>query len=398
MSISRYDSPGSTIGSQGTGSVIRPLAAVALFCAIAVSSWGNYIDLVFGLTYVTAPIIFATFFLLMALVVNPNLWLDLFKDGNFFSVLFYLIVVASFSWSLDRTNWPNQIFWYTVCVAAYFCSRYVLVNRGYMWLFISIMFGVFSAAGSLGDLSQGFGDFQERKSIGDLNANFTAYVLAGSLYVVTVIARVFFSGFIGRLIFFVAAFVVLISVSWLGTRGAFLSCVLLVLWNYFSRFFSGRGVLLLACGVIFSILVILLGGFSLNDITGGIVPRSDDDFSGRVPTLAIAVDFVRDYWATGIGAGAFVAVNPLGIGAHNVLITLLLESGFFGLLLFLLFLYSIIYPGVRSKRGGEGSFVLGAFFSYLVPIAMTGHWELAPFSWVLLGFTYNVLRLVEVQR
>lgn len=284
MPSSRYDLPVSTIGSRGVDSVIRPLVAVALFCAIAVSSWGNYVDFVFGLTYVTTPIIFATFFLLMALVVNPKLWLNLFKDGNFFSVLFYLIVVASFSWSLDRTNWPNQIFWYTVCVATYFCSRYVLVDRGYMWLLVvSVMFGVFSAASSLGDLSQGFGDFQERKSIGDLNANFTAYVLAGSFFVVSVITRVFLAGFIGRLIFFVAAFVVLISVSWLGTRGAFLSCVLLILWGYFSRFFSGKSVLLLACGVIFSILVILLGGFSLNDLTGGIVPRSDDDFSGRVP-------------------------------------------------------------------------------------------------------------------
>lgn len=123
--------------------------------------------------------------------------------------------------------------------------------------------------------------------------------------------------------------------------------------------------------------------------------RGTGDLSGRLQIWPEAIRYITEYPLFGIGPGAFLDVGILQVGAHNLILTVLLDTGLLGLLTMSLFFTSLL-SFVRGSIGGDkGQFTITLFVLYFVPIAMSGHWEVSPFSWILLGFMYAFAKMLK---
>jgi O-antigen ligase len=265
-------------------------------------------------------------------------------------------------------------------------SRIALIGYG-------ALIGIVFAALLLGEQTNEWGVVSKRQSIKGLNNNFIAYVIVGSFYLYLLINKLkFFPKWMGYLVIPLASFV-FVKLLLLGTRGALVGFVALCVWLFIYKIFS-RNVIVVSIVIGFLGIMIFTSGYFESSIShlGSYSERDTGDLSGRVPTWAVARGYIYDYYLLGIGIGSFSLVNPNGMGAHNFFLTILLETGFIGFGAFLCFFVSLFLPALVKKPTENNKFVLGAFFVFWFPIAMTGHWELSPFSWLLLGVTFNILR------
>ena len=124
--------------------------------------------------------------------------------------------------------------------------------------------------------------------------------------------------------------------------------------------------------------------------------RGTGDLSNRGFIWVEAYSYILSNPVLGIGPGVFSEISELRAGAHNLFLTISLETGLVGMFLFggYLFLYFLgILRESRSNR--EGLLLLAMFSCFWFPIVSSGHWELAPFSWLLLGFFQ---RLTSIER
>lgn len=146
----------------------------------------------------------------------------------------------------------------------------------------------------------------------------------------------------------------------------------------------------------FALVVSLLFTFGLMEplLTSfeGLFQRNSGDLSGRLPTWHYARQLIEGHLFTGVGAGGFQFLNPMEIGAHNVFLVMLLDTGLIGFLMFLAFLVAGLWPALRPGAERYQRFVLGLFAAYFFPIAVSGHIEVSPFTWVLFGVTFTLLR------
>ena len=95
---------------------------------------------------------------------------------------------------------------------------------------------------------------------------------------------------------------------------------------------------------------------------------------------------IGEYPFLGIGPGSFVEVSMVGVGAHNFFFIILLETGFIGLFVMMGFFFSVFSHISSDTTRANYAFLLAMFSAYWFPIATSGHWESAPFSWLTLGF------------
>lgn len=83
-------------------------------------------------------------------------------------------------------------------------------------------------------------------------------------------------------------------------------------------------------------------------------------------------------------------ISERGVGAHNFFLTVTLDAGVIGLAVMLAFL-AIFLRFISRTTIGPRQLNLGALFVlYWIPIALSGHWELAQFSWVVVAYTIQV--------
>jgi O-antigen ligase len=233
----------------------------------------------------------------------------------------------------------------------------------------------------------------DRQSIEDVNANFTAYILAGTCYLGICFYKLRWSSRWFGYTLILLNILTFIKIDFLGTRGALISLVAIWTWLIFYRFVSRRMTILMIFAAFGACILFTLGVFDdlllyIDDLSN----RGTGDLSGRLPVWQFAKQLISENPVWGIGIGSFEAVNPFGIGAHNIFLTFMLEMGSVGLLLFMVFLYSLFFPARNNGMLSYRKFLLGAFFCFWLPIAVSGHWELAPFSWLLLGVTFNLMR------
>ena len=259
-------------------------------------------------------------------------------------------------------------------------------------------FGVLCGAGIAGLLVteqvSDFGEVIDRQSISGLNSNFTSYVLIGSLYLYVVMRKV---GVYPRWVKLLTIPLFLffgMKLHVLGTRGAVFGFYGVLAWMFLGRFMTRR---LLISMVGAALFIVFFVSFGFVDIVlvqlDALFGRSTGDLTGRLPLWSIAREFISNDILLGIGAGSFAGVNPRGIGAHNVFLTFFLDVGLIGLMLFLFFLLNLIFPALKAKAMPDCAYIVGGFIVFWLPISISGHWELAPFSWLLLGLVYNMLRL-----
>lgn len=111
--------------------------------------------------------------------------------------------------------------------------------------------------------------------------------------------------------------------------------------------------------------------------------KNDESFNSKFMILYLAVDFLKSIPISSIffGIGMGNTFSFIGIGAHNLLVTLTLETGLFGLTLFILSMYFSI-----KKTNGKALYVLFPLFTMgfsFVSLAL-------PFLFTFLAIIYVV--------
>jgi O-antigen ligase len=112
-------------------------------------------------------------------------------------------------------------------------------------------------------------------------------------------------------------------------------------------------------------------------------PRASDDLSGRL----VVWPYARAAWAehvwTGLGPLVFRQTNPLGIGPHSLLLTLGVDLGLIGAVVYLAAVVAALAAACRA--GDAGRRMAGVLLVCWLPIWLTGHWELSPSAWLVLA-------------
>lgn len=111
--------------------------------------------------------------------------------------------------------------------------------------------------------------------------------------------------------------------------------------------------------------------------------KNDESFNSKFMILYLAVDFLKSIPISSIffGIGMGNTFSFIGIGAHNLLVTLTLETGLFGLTLFIISMYFSI-----KKTNGKALYVLFPLFTMgfsFVSLAL-------PFLFTFLAIIYVV--------
>lgn len=368
-------------------------AASCLIALIAaLSGWATYEQIAVGITYVTIPIFFCFIIFLFHLLtgqLNKS-----FNRGDVYLFIIFLIALSSFTWTLSEEVWFNQIFWQILCIIIYLCTKLFIKSKNQIKIVvIAALIGLLISGYLVQDVTNEWGITADRQSVDGVNNNFVSYIIAGTIYIAFIAynAGIFGKNFLLLLlpIFIYSYF----KIDQLGTRGAGVSMALLFLWFLLSKFFSKKIVSILS---LTSFIVAALVSFGLIENLLLLLDmqsvRSTGDLSGRTTTWAIAREFISNNLFFGIGTGAFRNVNFYEIGAHNVFLTLLLDVGLIGLIAFLFFIWHIFKPAFRAHDNNSWK-IVGFFLAFWMPIALSGHWELAPFSWLILGLTHIIIRI-----
>jgi len=354
--------------------------------------WAAYIQLAVGVT----PVTFVAGSLLVFWMVvtitrgkfrRPDL-------ADWAASMLLAIIGLSVTWSINSNNWLYYLFYYMLCFATFYVAKAFLRSpRIWKWVVLGFIFGSGFAMTLIGPAESEWGEVLERQSIEGLNSNYVAYVLAGTVSLIFVYAIRFSISL--KQWFLVCIFTLLVtySLTLLGTRSAIASIFLLVVWVFASRF-PGRFLLIaIFCAAGSSLFLISLGLLDSIMVLFDVMwaDRETGDLSGRLLIWPMARNYISEMPLLGIGAGAFILENPMEMGAHNIILTMLLEAGAIGLVLFMTIVLVSVFPSLRKRASKSSRFAAGAFLCYWTPIALTGHWELAIGSWLILAMHVAVI-------
>lgn len=139
-------------------------------------------------------------------------------------------------------------------------------------------------------------------------------------------------------------------------------------------------------------------GTTYSELTGG------GDLTGRVGLWKAAADMFAEHPLFGVGSGAFKTSVDLGQEAHNAFLSVLVELGIVGLLLFSTVLLIVLYDALRMPRleAFLAVSLLASWFIGASAIAYEYHkptWLL--FSFVLIAARYHAscdLGSAEIER
>lgn len=363
------------------------ILSIALLASFA--SWATYMDILPFITPVTIAVYLLMCLSLFYVVNNAT---DLLNKTDLILCFYVTFELISYFWSLDNTNWPNFIYWWFLCAATYIGSRIFLNQSNYFQLVVvAAIIGALASTFQLQERRSGEitlnTDFV-RSSVEGHNANFTAYVLAETGFLIAACLTIFNYNYIYRIIMYSSYGIILYQVTKLDTRGAVLS-LLLVIFVYIIRQFLNKSLVI--------ILILTLIGFGLFNMTemadllkefSGIISNREG-LSDRLNIWQSARDFISEYPILGGGAGAFLSIA--GVGAHNLVFSILLDVGILGFIVFIIFIFSYSQKFFNStKRGNQSAVLIMLLSACLLPISLSGHIELSPFTWLVLAFAYNL--------
>jgi len=315
--------------------------------------------------------------------------------------LFLTWVIFSFFWSIAPQRTLAAILSYFMAFALMSCALRVGENIRW-WRFLGLAYIAGCAIAALIVVLNGFSFVPDslidaRSTVGDLNANYIAYSISTAIPMAITLLLDKPGWRPGN--YALTAFLALglAAILFSGSRGA-LSGVLAAFAFYgLTRARRNFGKVALAVLALVSLLFFISNFLPFEvrqrldfmSYLGG--NNSEIDFSGREELwpFALANIYSNPYW--GVGAYAFQEISPLGIPAHNVLLTIAVESGLVGFFIYFRLLYLILRKLLRSesraaKIGGT------LLFLVWVPMALTGVWEFAVPAWFAFGWMLGAAR------
>lgn len=359
------------------------IALVAFF-----SSWAAFLPIGFGFTPITLSVVVAMMFAMFAVAqrlvfrVRPiDLWFLAFMSVLWLSAIF-------------ADNTESALQGWRIWLASflgYAATRILFRTERSLGIVVwAGVFGTIVTSLNIAPTVNEWGDIG-RAAVEGLNTNFTAYAITGYLYVFLLFINLRTYSRSMRLVQLgIIAFVVSILLT-LETRGALISTgAMLIYWVFAARI----PVILVRIGLVLVTGWSLLLAFGYLDflllLLDGSGERATGDLAGRGTIWTEAREIFFANWLLGIGPGQFFFVSDRGVGAHNFFLTVGLDSGVTGLGLILGFLFALarILSGARL---GPRQINLGVmFYAYWIPIALSGHWELSVWSWVVVAVSVQM--------
>jgi O-antigen ligase len=302
-------------------------------------------------------------------------------------------------WGWSQAPWATEIALRTqLAVCAVFILIRVFATRPGVLLSVALGYVAGAAVVSLrvyyvAGLRLHVAFDEGRTVLEGLDQNYMAYSLTLALLVLYILgARV---GRVSRLALFAMAVVFVAATLTAGSRAAILSGAALGLWWLGHRFVPRIGLRLVVSSAAAMVVVSLTGWADqyLADSTEASA-REAGDLNGRLTLWPYARDVFVDNPIFGIGAGAFRAVNPLGIVAHNAPLEVATGLGIVGLTVFLGAFYYALVVESREWEPCLRTFYVGALVVVLCPILVSGHWYQAPAMWAVVALISRVNLLV----
>lgn len=364
-----------------------------LLCAVAASSaWGTFVQFGVGLTIVTSEILLIVPFLLFAFLSGRARAYGEQLDVLPFGVL--AICLASIAWTVRPDVWAINVFWYTLCVVLYLSTRlFVRTPHTMSLLALSAAVGGIVAVLQMSVSFNSWGVATDRYTIEGTNANFIAYTITGSTYLLFATLGIHVRRPLATVVLWSFVALSFYSTAMLGTRGAFISLAAMCSWHLLANFGFWKQSRVLSFVTLIFCLAITFG--FLDWITPFLeqwFDRQTGDLAGRGTTWAVARQVILENPFFGVGPGSFRFLNEYDIGAHNIFLTLLLDFGPLGFLLMSGFLLGGLAPAFANVANRNQFHLLGLFSCYFLPIGSSGHIEQAPMFWLSLGVTFTLMR------
>lgn len=101
------------------------------------------------------------------------------------------------------------------------------------------------------------------------------------------------------------------------------------------------------------------------------------------------------HFLTGIGAAGFQSVDPLAVGAHNIILELGSGLGIIGVGLFVAMFIFTLRGATRGTDVKLRALLIGSLLLTTAPMYLSGHWELSPAGWIALAVFSRIPVLSE---
>lgn len=219
-----------------------------------------------------------------------------------------------------------------------------------------------------------------RAILGNANVNYVAYALTTALALVLVLWGTRTNTKSSILLLGAATAVLVPGLIATDTRAAQLGALFLGIWALICVFAKRQPIRWLIAIVLMASFCLVTGVLDQASLVFESGARVTGDWSGRLVIWPMA----REIWAenpvVGVGAGAFIVTNELGVAAHNFILQTGTGLGIIGVGLLLALIWTAL-SGKASRRTPLHLWLLGAFIAASAPLFLTGVWETAPAAW-----------------
>ncbi|MFC0509177.1 O-antigen ligase family protein [Micromonospora costi] len=236
-------------------------------------------------------------------------------------------------------------------------------------------------------------DYNVRYGLDGININYTSYTLVTGAVLTVVLLRVGPRSRVVRSALFGTLAVSVYGVLLTGSKGATIGLIAGALYLVLARFGPRLTWAVARVGVPALILLIPFKAATTFETTArwldSLFGRETGDLSGRLEVWPIAVSAWMEQPVTGLGPGLFRVVNPLGVGPHNLLLTVGTDLGLIGVILYGSTIAVALACAAKQAKQ-VGSVLAGVFIVTLLPIWVTGHWEQSQGAWLVLALVSTV--------
>jgi len=356
--------------------------------------WATYTSFALWTTPVTLSVFSLCGLLILLVAAKRKIDLDL-------QVLLFLCYIAlillSYTWTLVPSLWFYAVFWWSINLISFAGALHFIRTFQHVRILVYLSIaGALIAGLKLQIVSDDWGNVTSRYAVDLHNMNFTSYALAGVVAISLLANSVIRFPTLFRQTLPLAVAGILYFQIQLGSRGGLLSTVAVTLL-YVCRNFIPR-VFLYSIPVV-AMIISLLSTFGFLDaiflLLGQFNERSSGDLSGRVVIWSQAFAYITEYPLFGIGPNSFAELNFTGSGAHNFFLTVPLETGVFGVVVFIIFFHRFFKQMIGFKNKRLGGYFVAAFSVYWFPIATSGHWETSPYSWIVIALFIRIACIVK---
>lgn len=375
---------------------LRLIGQFAIGAAAFFSSWAAHVPLGLKFTPVFLPIVAAFLISVVCAIQQKRLYL---LPVDVWFIFFLVVLLLSATVSLNpETGMQTWRLW-LLSFFGYSATRLLFQSyRSVQILAWAAVLGAFATFLTLAPTVDDWGNLG-RAAVHGINTNYTAYVICGYIF----IYLLHISGYEAsrmRLIFdFAVIGFMLYILATLETRGALISAVAMIAyWLVGFRIPTWMVSLGLIALAIWSILFSLgYLDFILVVLDAASGDRSTGDLAGRGTIWEDAQRTLAQNWLLGVGPGQYLIASERGVGAHNFFLSVGLDVGIIGLCVMLGFIATFGRMIFRSRIGPQRLNPAILFFSYWAPIALSGHWEIVTFSWIVVAFTLQRVMIQDAQ-